>query len=50
MRLTLTQRLSLVFAVLLVMAVLAMWAITWLLFKFFRAAWRRVFPALPKES
>jgi hypothetical protein len=40
----------LVFAVLLVMAVLAMWAITWLLFKFFRAAWRRVFPALPKES
>jgi hypothetical protein len=40
----------LVFAVLLVIAVLAMWALTWLLFTFFRAAWRRVFPALPKES
>jgi hypothetical protein len=40
----------LVFAVLLVIAVFAMWALTWLLFQFFRAAWRRVFPALPKES
>jgi len=39
----------LVFAVLLVIAVFAMWALTWLLFQFFRAAWRRVLPALPKE-
>jgi hypothetical protein len=40
----------LVFAVLLVIAVLAMWALTWFLFRFLRAAWRRVFVALPKES
>jgi hypothetical protein len=40
----------LVFGVLLIIAVLAMWTLTWLLFRFFRAAWRRVFPALPKES
>ena len=40
----------LLFAVLLVFMVLAMWALTWFLFRFLRAAWRRVFPALPKES
>jgi hypothetical protein len=40
----------LVFAVLLVIAVLAMWALTWCLFRFLRAAWRRVFAVLPKES
>ncbi|MBX3611213.1 MAG: DUF4126 domain-containing protein [Hydrogenophaga sp.] len=39
----------LLFAVLLVFMVLAMWAITWLLFKFLRAAWRRVFAIAPKE-
>ena len=44
------KRLPATGALLLVIAVLAMWALTWLLFTFFRAAWRRVFPALPKES
>ncbi len=40
----------LVFAVLLVIAVLAMWLITWMLFRFLRAAWRRVFAAVPKDA
>lgn len=40
----------LVFAVLLVFMVLLMWAVTWMLFKFLRAAWRRVFALVPKES
>ncbi len=37
----------LVFAVLLVIAVLAMWALTWFLFRFLRAAWRRVWASGP---
>ena len=40
----------LVFAVLLVFMVLLMWVVTWMLFKFLRAAWRRVFALVPKES
>ena len=40
----------LVFGVLLVFMVLLMWAVTWMLFKFLRAAWRRVFALVPKES
>lgn len=40
----------LVFGVLLVFMVLLMWVVTWLLFKFLRAAWRRVFAFVPKES
>ena len=39
-----------VFAVLLVFMVLLMWVVTWMLFKFLRAAWRRVFALVPKES
>jgi hypothetical protein len=39
----------LLFAVLLVIAVLAMWALTWFLFRFLRAAWRRVFAFASKE-
>ncbi|MDR7093347.1 DUF4126 domain-containing protein [Hydrogenophaga laconesensis] len=40
----------LVFAVLLVVMVLLMWAVTWMLFKFLRAAWRRVFAFASKEA
>ena len=40
----------LVFAVLLVFMVLLMWAVTWMLFKFLRAAWRRVFAFASKEA
>lgn len=40
----------LVFAVLLVFMVLLMWVVTWMLFKFLRAAWRRVFALVPKEN
>lgn len=39
-----------VFAVLLVFMLLLMWVVTWMLFKFLRAAWRRVFALVPKES
>lgn len=40
----------LVFAVLLCIVVIAMWLITWMLFRFLRAAWRRVFAFVPKEN
>lgn len=40
----------LVFGVLLCIAVLAMWLITWTLFRFLRAAWRRVFASVSKEA
>lgn len=40
----------LVFGVLLVFMVLLMWAVTWMLFKFLRAAWRRVFAFASKET
>ncbi len=40
----------LVFGVLLVFMVLFMWVVTWMLFKFLRAAWRRVFAFVPKEN
>lgn len=39
----------LLFAVLLVIVVLAMWLVTWMLFRFLRAAWRRVFAYASKE-
>ncbi|WP_439590050.1 DUF4126 domain-containing protein [Hydrogenophaga sp.] len=39
----------LVFAVLLVIVVIGMWLLTWMLFKFLRAAWRRVFAFASKE-
>lgn len=40
----------LVFGVLLVFMVLLMWAVTWMLFTFLRAAWRRVFAFASKEA
>ncbi len=40
----------LVFGVLLVFMVLLMWVVTWMLFKFLRAAWRRVFAFASKEA
>ncbi|MCU0941433.1 MAG: DUF4126 domain-containing protein [Hydrogenophaga sp.] len=40
----------LVFAVLLCIVVIAMWLVTWMLFRFLRAAWRRVFAFVPKEN
>ena len=39
-----------VFAVLLVFMVLLMWVVTWMLFTFLRAAWRRVFAFASKEA
>ncbi len=39
----------LVFAVLLCIVVIAMWLVTWMLFRFLRAAWRRVFAFASKE-
>lgn len=40
----------LVFGVLLVFMVLLMWVVTWMLFTFLRAAWRRVFAFASKEA
>jgi hypothetical protein len=40
----------LAFGVLLVVAVLAMWAVVWMLFRFLRAVWRRLTGAWSKSA